>query len=376
MTKEDLNHNVEVIFELLIDSYGFLFRVASKKGHWNEIRCTALAAMCLQLREDGSSRWINEVRAWMQAEQLDEGPVRGSWGEEIWDTAVCIIALKELQVSSRDKSVQNGLKWIADLFSVNGRNNWHDEPWETSWALLAILRAGRILPKVDVGAAIEWLASLQDDSGKIIAPHYTAYFVLINHFSRKVNLSDEIRTVLKLCAQKCQSYLIDALRISEAERLWTGEAWANGQILWCLCLSDRFPVTDNELVGKTIGWFEQNQSSEGNWSDIEDTASATLGLAALLKNLLRHKALKAERPKDVDREFEHRLGRAVPVPKLSIHRHLVERDPETGYTAINFKQSTARLVFAVIGFVGLTLGLMASSAELVRIVRALFGRFH
>jgi len=363
-----LSHHIEAIFELLRSSYGFLFSVASKKGHWSEIRCTALAAMCLELREEGSSRWINAVKTWMQEQQLTDGPVRGSWGEEIWDSALCIIALKELQVSSRHKSVENGLSWIAGLFSVNGRNNWHDEPWETSWALLAILRTGRIPPKVDVGAAIQWLASLQDDSGKIVSPHYTAYFLLINHFSGKVILGHEVRALLDRSVAKCQAYLIETLGVSEAERLWAGEAWANGQILWCLCLSSRFPLADHALVEKTISWFEQNQSSEGNWSDVEDTASATLGLAALLRNLLGLRAVIRRSNKDVDREFERRLAGAVPIPKLSIHKGLIERDPETGYIAINFREATGRLVVAFITTVALALGLFASVKELLPVV--------
>jgi len=351
MKTDTLSQRIEAVIELLKDSYAFLFRAASKSGHWNEIRCTALAAMCLELREDGSSRWLNAIKTWMESEQSTE--VCGSWGEEIWDSAMCIIALKDLGVTSNDPIVDKGLTWIASLFSVNGRNNWHDEPWETSWALIAFLKAGRIPENVDAAAAMKWLSSLQDKSGKIIAPHYTAYFLLINHFSeRKINLSDEIRKELEDTAQKCQNYLVKSLRESDPNHLWTGEAWANGQILWSLCLPGRFPVADDKLILKTISWFEENQKTDGNWSDIEDTASAILGLAALSKNLLKYEAKQLKIHRDINREFENRLRKAVPVPFLNIKKRFFEREKETGYFVINVKESTAKYLGGTVGVLG------------------------
>jgi len=367
MKIDTLNQRSEAVIELLKDSYAFLFRAASKRGHWNEIRCTALAAMCLQLREDGSSRWLNAIKTWMKNQQSTDVSCCGSWGEEVWDSAMCILALKELEVSSRDPIVDQGLTWIASLFSVNGRNNWHDEPWETSWALIAFLRAGRIPPNVDIAAAMKWLSSLQDDTGKIIAPHYTAYFLLINLFSRKINLSDETRKELQDTAEKCQAYLVTSLRECEPNRLWTGEAWANGQILWSLCLPSLFPISEDGLLLKTVSWFEQNQDAEGNWSDIEDTASATLGLAALSKNLLRYEAEQLNMHRDVDREFENRLRKAVPVPVLSIKKAFFERDKDTGYLAFNVRESTARIVLAICTFVGV--GLLGWVADVLQIIQ-------
>jgi len=374
MQTDILHQRIEAVIELLKDSYAFLFRAASKRGHWNEIRCTALAAMCLQLREDGSSRWLTAIKTWMKKAQSTEPSGCGSWGEEVWDSAMCIIALKELEVSSRDPIIDTGLTWIASLFSVNGRNNWHDEPWETSWALIAFLRAGRIPPNVDVEAAMKWLSSLQDDSGKIIAPHYTAYFLLINFFSRKINLSDKTRKELQDTAQRCQAYLITSLRECKPEpnRLWTGEAWANGQILWSLCLPNLFPVAEDELILKTISWFEQKQGPEGNWSDIEDTASATLGLAALSKNLLKYEAEQLNMQRDVDREFENRLRKAVPVPILNIKKRFFERDNETGYLAFNVKESTARLLIGIFTFIAVSLlGFLANMQSVLDLLKRL-----
>ncbi len=372
MADEILNRQIDSIFELLKDSYRFLFKVASKKGHWTEIRCTALAAMCLQLREEASSKWVNAVKAWIQKEQFVDGAVRGSWGEEVWDSALAVIALTDLGVSPKDETLKSALDWIARLFSVNGRDNWHDEPWETSWALLAILNAGRVPKKdgeeINIGAAIKWLGSLQDSSGKIVSPHYTAYFILINHLKGKVNLSDDVHFVLAEKAKNCESYLLNALKASKAG-LWTGEAWSNGQILWCLCLPNQFPVSESGLAEKVIRWFQEEQSPEGNWSDIEDTASAMLGLAALVKNLLTHQAVIAKSNKDVDAEFERKLKKSVPVPKLSIKKRFIEREQETGYISINLRESTVKVAIAIISFAGVTL--VAWLVDVIELIRTI-----
>ncbi len=101
---------------------------------------------------------------------------------------MCIIALIRLGVSRKDNCIQKGLRFISKLYPVNGRNNWHDEPWETSWALIAILLSGVSIPSGDVLAAVTWLMSLQDPDGRIVAPHYTAYFLLVNHFLDKIEV--------------------------------------------------------------------------------------------------------------------------------------------------------------------------------------------
>lgn len=364
-----LHQQTEASFELLKASFDFLLCSASNRGHWNEPRSTALAAMCLQLREDGSSPWLKAVKGWILKQQICEGGAGGSWCEEIWDTAMCIIALKELEVSTRHESIAGGLKWIENLFSANGRNNWHDEPWETSWALMAVLRSGRTPKNIDVASAIKWLISLQDEEGKIISPHYTAYFLLIDYFSRKINLADDVREQMSLACEKCKAYLIDALLSSDDRYLWSGEAWSNGQILWSLCLTKLFPIREEGLVTKVVSWFEQNQTPEGNWSDIEDTASATLGLSELTKNLMHMESEIREDKRDVERDFENRLKKAVPLPKLSLYKPLFEKDSDCGYFCLNIKESTAKLGAAILGF--LAVGLVGWLANLIGLYQAL-----
>jgi hypothetical protein len=87
-----INSEIERIFEMIIGGYSSLFDSACKVGHWNEVRCTALAAMCLRIREDGRSLWLQTVRNWIKNNQIKEGLSAGSWGDEVWDTATCVLA--------------------------------------------------------------------------------------------------------------------------------------------------------------------------------------------------------------------------------------------------------------------------------------------
>lgn len=347
----EYNNDIERIFDLLKNGYSYLFDCASKTGHWKEARCSSLAAMCLQIREDGRSVWLRSIRNWLKETQIKEDNGKGSWGEEVWDTAMCVLALKDLEVSSKDSSIESALNWLEKLFPLNGRNNWHDEPWETSWALMAILRCGREVKNVNISSAIKWLSNFQSSDGKIISPHYTAYFLLISEFSLKASLPVNTRKIIKITSEKCATYLNKELELSDKERLWTGEAWSNGQILWALNLAGVFPIANKVLVDKCVSWFELNQTPKGNWSDVEDTASAILGLYVLLQNLAVESVKGNELEKNLLDRLERRLRKGVPVPRLQIKKKFVEINNEIGYISFNITQKTAKLFSTILGFI-------------------------
>jgi hypothetical protein len=71
------------VVELLVGGFGYLASTASRTGHWNEVRSTSLAGMCLQLREPGGSPWLSAVREWLFSQQMSDGTAAGSWGEEV-----------------------------------------------------------------------------------------------------------------------------------------------------------------------------------------------------------------------------------------------------------------------------------------------------
>lgn len=346
----------EATYAMLARGYEHLFQEGRKAGHWPEVRSTALAALALDLRESGDSMWRQSVKNWIQEVQVREGRTAGSWGDEVWDTAMCIIALIRLGVSRKDNCIQKGLRFISKLYPVNGRNNWHDEPWETSWALIAILLSGVSIPSGDVLAAVTWLMSLQDPDGRIVAPHYTAYFLLVNHFLDKIEVDHSERKRVWDASQRAAAYLLATLEKSEKDRLWTGEAWSNGQILWALAESGLFPVTNQSLLTKTYRWFESTQDQQGAWADVEDTASAIIGLFSLLERVLSHKATSHQHHGAPRNEMFEEIRKRAPTPRLLVKRPLIERQRDIGGISINLD----RKKLAVISSAGLVVGVLAA----------------
>ncbi len=351
VSEEAVSRRIDRIYDTLDRAYGFLFATGRKEGHWSEVRSTALAGMCIDYLPSGTTEWCHSIRGWLEEQQLKEGAAQGSWGEEIWDTAMALIALKALGAHTNDPQLDSGLKWMASKYSVNGRGNWHDDPWETSWALLAILKSGKMLPGVDVLAAIHWLSSLQDPEGRIIAPQFTAYFIEICLSLAKVDI--DLSDSLSEGVQNAKSFLLSALSNSSPSTLWTGEAWSNGQILWILTELKIFPFQDLGLADKTISWFQKKQDPiDGHWEDAEDTASALLGLLGLLHGL----TAIVDGARQAREVVSSELRRRIKLRSLEINSKVFSRDVEYGGILIRISQEKIR----IIGYLGSILALLAA----------------
>ena len=336
---------------MLEKGYSYLFKNASKLGHWREPRSTALAVMCLAMRNDGESRWLLELGNWIRSNQTKKGSMKGSWGDEVWDTAMCVMALRDLRVPAEDRSIRTAMSWMQDIFSCNGKNNWHYEPWETSWALMAIFRCDTYPELVNIPEAIKWLSALQsdegEDKGKIVSPHYTAYFILLHdffsdtrHSHEKIDPKEfhELKDLLSGTSKKCSQYLLSQLELAADDKLWTGEAWSNGQILWALSRANEFPFDNSRLVKKIVNWFKTTQKKKGNWSDVEDTASAILGLCEFARGIIRAEVKAAGAKERIISQLETDLKKAVPLPKLWIKKPIYEFDQDTGFVSLNARK--------------------------------------
>jgi hypothetical protein len=315
------------IHTCLARAYEWLFNVATNSGNWHEVRSTALVGLCLSLREPRGSPWLVAAKDWLLEQQVKMGEGKASWGDELWDTSMALISLDKLGLSKKDSHFQNAFNWIRSLYNVNGRDNWQDEPWETSWCTFAILETEASQELLELANdATKWLLSLQDSDGKIVSPHYTAYFLLICH---KLKFGYEDIEILNNALTKATEYLLST--ISE-KTLWTGEAWSNGQILWALASTKRFPFDNDELLIKVVDWFVDKQENDGNWSDAEDTASAILGLYYLLREL---ELLYFFSATDVETLIFNTLRRNLDTPTLLLKRKFIENH-EDGTTSINF----------------------------------------
>jgi len=325
------------IYDRVSKAYNWLFNSGIRSGHWNEVRSTALVGLCLKLREPLNSPWLESVKNWLLRQQKPFGGDMASWGEELWDTSTALLALKSLGVPPKAPQYQRAVNWVMHLYNESGRNNWSDEPWETFWSLLAVFEAQpEGWPDITLKAT-NWLLSLQDSGGRIIAPHYTAYFVLVAYKLLNDNpvLSPQEKSEFSTAVTKAVQYLIEVIN---EETLWTGEAWSNGQILWILSMTGQFPFSNDEILQKVVHWFFREQKENGWWSGVEDTASAILGLLSLAKNL--------ESISDI--ELQKRLSILLKTPTLCLRRRLVVRE-EDGYISINISPNLQKIIAILLG---------------------------
>ena len=150
-------------------AYQWLFKIAINSGNWEEVRSTAIVGIIMELREPINSPWIENTKEWLFAQQKSYGTDMATWGEELWDTSMALIALNRLGVSYNEPRCQKAIKWMISLYNKNGRHNWHDEPWETSWCALTLIDIGDPGLLEIARNSAKWLASLQDSEGKIIS---------------------------------------------------------------------------------------------------------------------------------------------------------------------------------------------------------------
>ncbi len=339
------------LYNGIAKGYDWLYNKAINTGHWGDIRSTALASLALELREPVNSKWLQSSKSWLLGKQLTINESYYHWNEEIWDTAMAIHSLSHLHLNQKDPRFQKCIDWIVNLYNKTNRNNWHDEPWETCWALIAILEINSRKEYISIVTdSLDWLLSFKSADGMIIAPHYTAYYLIIFEKLSRIaqNFNIKLDKKYSLAADEASYYLINAVK---PDILWNGEAWANGQILWAICYSGRFPISNSKLIELIVNWFSLNQEDDaGNWEDEEDTASALIGLSYLL--------MAIEEVKTND-DLRRILRDKYESPQLKIKPKLIEHH-SNGYYSINLSPFFLKLlgtVFLTISIVGLVLGL-------------------
>jgi hypothetical protein len=128
LTQQDTR---ELLYRQLRLAYGWLFKTGMYKGHWNEVRSTALVALCLDMVEPAGSRWLESCRNWLLARATEISPSEMTWGEELWDTSLALLALDRLGLPRTDPRRQKAIAWMRNLYDLNGSSSWHEEPWET-----------------------------------------------------------------------------------------------------------------------------------------------------------------------------------------------------------------------------------------------------
>lgn len=339
------------IYQAVSRGYEWLFQTGQGKANWKLVDHTALVAIAMTLREPKNSHWIMAIRKWLVSQQSEIEPETFSWDESVSDTSMALIALIRMGVIPKDPAIVNGISFLRKVFHYNKRMNWEDEPWETSWAIMAIAESGDSQAMDEACQGARWLLEIQEPNGAVIAPHYTAYFIkVVQTICKKQTIEgycilDESR--YKESANRAADYLLSNI---DKDTLWTGEPWSNGEIVWALASTGRFPFDNPQLLNMVVDWFVKKQGADGNWYDPEDTACSILGLLALLKSYLLHNLQDKALKEDVDTMIYNHLRRMYEPPKLMMEKKFVEV-LEDGTTTLNFSPTTLKvsaILFAIV----------------------------
>jgi hypothetical protein len=228
--------------DIIINVSRELIKEGCELGNWEDTRGTGDALIALQevIMSDQYPNLKKSSFSTIKKNAIYSEDLT-SWGEEVWDTAIAIIALtkeRKPDVELIGKSV----KWLLSIFN-RGEPSWYSEPWETLWALIALYEAFKILPEeaknFNPVPPIQWLLRLYDDqSGILVNDHYTAQLLIVltkwldNEFI--ISSEDELAERLQRMRIKSADYFIKKISFSENDELWTSETWANSLIIWGL----------------------------------------------------------------------------------------------------------------------------------------------
>ena len=194
----------------------------------------------------------------------------GSWGSELWDTALAIRALHQLAPKGAE-CIDRAFEWIWTKQLSDG--SFDGEPWDTLFVTIVALELGKI---EQVSTALNWLLGLQAQTGCFISKHYTGLFC--QALGRAIDLEP-----ISAQHSKLQQAAIRAIHFMwdnyDELNLWTGGTWTNAYIIQGL-LSLRHP----QLLGQhdnILEWYRRRQLDTGVWDDCVRTAIVLQALVEL-----------------------------------------------------------------------------------------------
>ena len=353
------------LYKSINKAYEWLYDSGKNLGNWKDVCSTSIVGIALAVREPENSPWIISAKEWILNQQVEVEPDVACWGEDLSATSIAIIALLRLGVSPNEPKIKKALNFIHKKFNTNGKLNWYDEPWETSWSIFAIAESGRRDFLEDAYNGIDWLISLQDADGRIVASHYSAYIIKIINALQKRQLVKEIDQIgYDETVFDASKYLIDILT---EEKLWTGESWSNGHILWALTSTDNFPYDDQKMISTIVNWFVRNQEAKGNWGSSECTGFAIKGLVSLLTGYKLYNMKDKSDTADIDTIIFNNLRRLYKTPKLAIGKRFIETH-EDGSISLNFSPRLKKATLILLAIAGVLLTVVGMWDLIMRIL--------
>jgi len=238
----------------------------------------------------------------------DEDGVR--WNEEIWDTSVCAIAIKNATGSLHRIRLQQIKMWLIDELAYT-KDNFRNEPWESLWALFALLHTVPLTQKTTKIAqdCLKWILSKRDQRGVLISPHYVGLLLsVLGMMLEKLKLNKKESKLYKDVINKNIDYLIDEFeKHLKGKHLWSDEPWSNGLILHGIAFCYKH---DNRLFFNSkfnnflVKWCNTAWNKLQCWQDTTDTSGMLIGLSEYCINrILIEKGDKQNIKREVLREI-------------------------------------------------------------------------
>jgi hypothetical protein len=207
------------------------------------------------------------------------------WNEEVWDTALCTMAINSgggEEYSHRLKEIDT---WLLEEYS-EAEQNFHNEPWESMWAVMVMLHTAELTRRriKIIRDSISWVLSKRNSEGVLIAPHYAGLLLtVLNTAGEKVKLNKGERFLYEKAIQDNFSYLMNEFEIKyDQEALWNDEPWSTGLILYGLasCGELSKPLYRNRQFNRFLkDWCSNEWDPSIGWNDTTDTSGLLLGLS-------------------------------------------------------------------------------------------------
>jgi len=259
------------------------------------------------------------------------------WNNEIWDTSVSAIAIKNFSVSDYLSDLKKIKNWLFDEISES-EDNFRNEPWESLWALFALLnlqrRKSKEFTKINK-KCIEWLLSKRNKEDVLIAPHYTGLFLsVLNHVCDTNVLNNRERVFIRNIINQNILYLKKEFDDnSKNGNLWNNEPWSIGLILHGIATSYNRGgkhIFENKTFNKFLEtWCVDNWDESNGWEDVTDTSGLLIGLSeyfitSKLKRKCNNKLLRTSILKDISSHIIFEF-KEIKSRRLIVHPYWKER---------------------------------------------------
>lgn len=245
-----------------------------KAGHWADVRTTSEAILALLASgENMQSQHLRYAGDFLVGSFKPE-ECGGSWGSELWDTALAVRALHKLAPKGHD-IVESAFHWMYTKQLADG--SFDGEPWDSLFVCLAALETGRFNR---VAKTIDWLVSLQTPQGVVISKQYSGLFCQVLAMAVELGMPGALHHKLHEATARALQFLWDEYC---PETLWGSGSWINAYVICGMLALKHSPLLNEH--DHILRWYMHQQAENGAW---DDTVRTAIVLQALLELRLKH----------------------------------------------------------------------------------------